>query len=412
MSEQRTPDLPGGWLPPRPAEPVRVPEPPSPSRRPTAAASRGGAARRPRPRCWPSSASSGARSSRRSSCCCPKLKVLTTSGSMLVSIAAYSLIWGWKFALGFVVLLFVHEMGHVIQLRREGIAASAPVFIPFLGAAVWAKSLGDNALAEARVGLAGPMLGTLGAAALHPARARHRRRLLEGAGLHRLLPEPLQPAAGRAARRRPRVGGDGAVDVVRRLPRGSSCWPSRSPTRSSCSSRCSPASRPGGAGAGCAAATSETRAYYRVQAARPRWLVAAVYLGLIALLVARHGRHVRRAHARRRVAAQRWASRSARSMSRCCSRALIDSRLSKRSLPRASAISTLARGVLEVDPRRHERQPALLHAPDQALDLAAVGEQLARALGLVVLAAGRAVGRDVDVVQPQLAARGSARSRP
>jgi Zn-dependent protease len=98
----------------------------------------------------------------------PKLKILTTSGSMLVSVAAYSLIWGWKFALGFVLLLFVHEMGHVIQLRREGIQASAPVFIPFLGAAVWSKSLGDNALAEARVGLAGPILGSIGAAACIP----------------------------------------------------------------------------------------------------------------------------------------------------------------------------------------------------------------------------------------------------
>jgi Zn-dependent protease len=98
----------------------------------------------------------------------PKLKILTTSGSMLVSVAAYSLIWGWKFALGFVVLLFVHEMGHVIQLRREGIQASAPLFIPFFGAAVWSKSLGDNALAEARVGLAGPILGSIGAAACIP----------------------------------------------------------------------------------------------------------------------------------------------------------------------------------------------------------------------------------------------------
>jgi Zn-dependent protease len=98
----------------------------------------------------------------------PKLKLLTTSGSMLVSIAAYSLIWGWRFAVGFVALLFVHEIGHVIQLRREGVAASAPVFIPFLGAAIWSKSLGDNALAEARVGLAGPILGSAGAAALLP----------------------------------------------------------------------------------------------------------------------------------------------------------------------------------------------------------------------------------------------------
>src|SRR3990172_5652258 len=98
----------------------------------------------------------------------PKLKLLTTSGSMLVSVAAYSLIWGWRFALGFVLLLLVHEMGHVIQLRREGIKASAPMFIPFLGAVIAARSLGENALAEARVGLAGPILGSLGAAALIP----------------------------------------------------------------------------------------------------------------------------------------------------------------------------------------------------------------------------------------------------
>jgi len=98
----------------------------------------------------------------------PKIKVFSTSATMLVSIAAYSLIWGWKFAVGFVALLFVHEMGHVIQLRREGLEASAPMFIPFFGAVVWAKSLGDNAAAEARVGLAGPVLGSLGAAALIP----------------------------------------------------------------------------------------------------------------------------------------------------------------------------------------------------------------------------------------------------
>jgi Zn-dependent protease len=96
----------------------------------------------------------------------PKLKLLTTAGTALVSIAAYSLLWGWPFAAGFVALLFVHEMGHVIQLRREGIKASTPMFIPFLGAAIFSRSLGDNALAEARVGLAGPVLGTLGALAV------------------------------------------------------------------------------------------------------------------------------------------------------------------------------------------------------------------------------------------------------
>ena len=93
----------------------------------------------------------------------PKLKIFTTSASMLVSIGAYTLIWGWQFAVGFVVLLLVHEMGHVLQLRREGIKASAPMFIPFLGAVVAMKELPKDAAAEARVGLAGPVLGSLGA---------------------------------------------------------------------------------------------------------------------------------------------------------------------------------------------------------------------------------------------------------
>ena len=94
----------------------------------------------------------------------PKVKLLTTAGTAFVSIAAYSLLWGWSFAAGFVILLFIHEIGHVIQLRREGLKASAPMFVPFLGAFITAKSLGENALAEARVGLAGPILGTVGAA--------------------------------------------------------------------------------------------------------------------------------------------------------------------------------------------------------------------------------------------------------
>ncbi len=96
----------------------------------------------------------------------PNVKLFTTGATALVSVAAYSLFWGWEFAAGFVVLLFIHEMGHVIALRREGIHASAPMFIPFMGALITAKSLGGNALAEARVGLAGPILGSLGALAV------------------------------------------------------------------------------------------------------------------------------------------------------------------------------------------------------------------------------------------------------
>src|SRR5436190_23927907 len=82
---------------------------------------------------------------------------------MLVSVAAYSLIWGWTFAAGFVVLIFIHEMGHVLQLRREGVKAGAPLFIPFMGAVIGMKQLPKDAAAEARVGLAGPVLGSVGA---------------------------------------------------------------------------------------------------------------------------------------------------------------------------------------------------------------------------------------------------------
>ena len=95
----------------------------------------------------------------------PKIKLLVTAGSMAVSILAYTTIWGFSFAVGFVILILVHELGHVIALRREGIKASAPMFIPFMGAVISARSLGDNALAEARVGLAGPILGSIGSAA-------------------------------------------------------------------------------------------------------------------------------------------------------------------------------------------------------------------------------------------------------
>src|SRR6266540_772461 len=91
----------------------------------------------------------------------PKLKLFSTSASMLVSIAAYQLIFGWLFSIGFVLLLLLHELGHVFQLRREGIKASAPMFIPFMGAVISARSMGDDAAAEARVGLAGPVLGSL-----------------------------------------------------------------------------------------------------------------------------------------------------------------------------------------------------------------------------------------------------------
>ena len=95
-----------------------------------------------------------------------KLKIVTVAGSMIVSIGAYALLGGWWFGVGIVGLIFVHEMGHVIALRRQGVPASAPLFIPFMGAVIGMKSMPANAWREAEVALAGPVLGSLGAAAI------------------------------------------------------------------------------------------------------------------------------------------------------------------------------------------------------------------------------------------------------
>lgn len=83
--------------------------------------------------------------------------------SMLISIWAYAMFWGWPFAVGFVALLFIHEMGHVFALRMLGIKATAPMFIPFMGAYIGMKQMPDNAYAEAVMAYGGPLLGTLGA---------------------------------------------------------------------------------------------------------------------------------------------------------------------------------------------------------------------------------------------------------
>ena len=91
-----------------------------------------------------------------------KVKFVGTALTMLLSVGAYALLFPVWFAVGFVILIWIHEMGHVLQLKREGIKASAPMFIPFLGAFVAMKEMPKNALVEARVGLAGPVLGTLG----------------------------------------------------------------------------------------------------------------------------------------------------------------------------------------------------------------------------------------------------------
>ena len=88
---------------------------------------------------------------------------LKTLASMVLSIGLYAIDWGVPFAVGFVLLILVHELGHVWVLRREGIPATAPVFIPFIGAFIAMKGLPRNAYVEAKVAIGGPIAGSLAA---------------------------------------------------------------------------------------------------------------------------------------------------------------------------------------------------------------------------------------------------------
>jgi Zn-dependent protease len=94
-------------------------------------------------------------------------KLLATGGTMLLSIGVYALAFGWKYAVGFVALIFIHEMGHYIAARQRGLAVGAPTFIPFVGAWIEMKEMPHDAETEAYVGLGGPLLGTIGALACY-----------------------------------------------------------------------------------------------------------------------------------------------------------------------------------------------------------------------------------------------------
>src|ERR1700732_944254 len=89
--------------------------------------------------------------------------LLKSGGTMLLMIWVYTMMWGWKFAVGFVLLLLVHECGHLIVAKTFGLKVGAPVFIPFMGAFIALKEAPRNAWMEACVGIGGPMLGSLGA---------------------------------------------------------------------------------------------------------------------------------------------------------------------------------------------------------------------------------------------------------
>ena len=83
--------------------------------------------------------------------------------TMLVSIGVYAVVFGWRYAVGIVAMLFLHEMGHYIAARQRGLKASLPMFIPFAFAWVKLEDMPHDAETEAYVALAGPMLGTVAA---------------------------------------------------------------------------------------------------------------------------------------------------------------------------------------------------------------------------------------------------------
>ncbi|HLZ94015.1 MAG TPA: site-2 protease family protein [Candidatus Dormibacteraeota bacterium] len=92
-----------------------------------------------------------------------KIPALGTLVSVLISFAGYAWWQGPAFAAALIAMIFVHEMGHVFEIRRQGMKATAPIFIPFLGAAIFQREHPTTALKQAQIGIAGPIAGTIGA---------------------------------------------------------------------------------------------------------------------------------------------------------------------------------------------------------------------------------------------------------
>lgn len=105
-------------------------------------------------------------------------KLLLSGGTMLVSVLAYAFVFGWRYAVGFVALIFVHEMGHFLAARQRGLDVGLPTFIPFVGAWIDLKQQPHDVETEAWVGLGGPLLGSLAALACYFAARETDSRLL------------------------------------------------------------------------------------------------------------------------------------------------------------------------------------------------------------------------------------------
>jgi Zn-dependent protease len=94
-------------------------------------------------------------------------KLATSGGSMLLSLVVYATIWGWRYAAGFIALLFAHEMGHYVAARQRGLNVGAPAFIPFVGAWIALEDHPVDVETEAYVAIAGPVVGTIAALAVY-----------------------------------------------------------------------------------------------------------------------------------------------------------------------------------------------------------------------------------------------------
>jgi Zn-dependent protease len=93
--------------------------------------------------------------------------ILKTGGTMLLSMVVYAWIYGWQYAVGFVLLIFFHEMGHFLAAKQRGLNVSAPTFIPFVGAWIQLKDQPMNVETEAYVAFAGPVVGSAAALACY-----------------------------------------------------------------------------------------------------------------------------------------------------------------------------------------------------------------------------------------------------
>jgi Zn-dependent protease len=90
-------------------------------------------------------------------------KLFGTVGTMLLSIGVYAIVFGWRYAVGIVAMLFIHEMGHFVAARQRGLKVRLPMFIPFAFAWTTLEEAPHDAETDAYIALGGPMLGTVGA---------------------------------------------------------------------------------------------------------------------------------------------------------------------------------------------------------------------------------------------------------